>query len=93
MNFYAQIDRKTNCVDLVGTEEQGMPVPDNDIVYTIDITNHPQRDDIQQTMTYDPATDTFAFVQKEPIPPQPTELEILNAKIDYIAMLVEPEVV
>lgn len=87
---YAQIDRQTNIVNLVGTENEGMPIPDNDVVYTIEITDRLDFKTIKENMVYNPETDTFSDYLPEPYTPEPTENEIILARLDYLTMLVEP---
>jgi hypothetical protein len=51
------------------------------------------RDDIQEGWDYNSETGEFTEPQPIPAEPQevpPTEFEILEAKVDYLTMLVEP---
>ena len=57
---YAQINRQTNEVVLIGDKSIGMPIPDNACVYTIEISAHAQRADIDVGWVYDVNTDKFA---------------------------------
>lgn len=56
---YAQINRQTNEVVLIGDKSLGMPIPDNACVYTIDIRTHAQRAEIGVGWVYDANTNKF----------------------------------
>lgn len=90
MTYYAQIDKQTNVVGLVGTENEGMPVNDHPLVYTIDISNRQDFDKIKVNMVYNIETDTFDEWEPEPHVVEPTESEVILARLDYLTMLVEP---
>ena len=90
MKHYAQIDRKTNVVNLIGTENEGMPINNHPLVYTLEITDRPDFQNIKVNMAYILETDSFSEYVPEPIILEPTESEIILARLDYLTMLVEP---
>ena len=89
MRKYAQINLSKNRVDLIGDESLGMPI-EHPGIYTINIENHPQRDEIAMNMRYNRETDTFYWHVPEPTPePEPTEEEI--AQLDRDEMLLDQQ--
>lgn len=65
---YAQINACTNEVVLIGDESLGMPVADSNLVYTINISSHSQKDEIDVYWTYSKTTELFTEPSKDPLP-------------------------
>lgn len=65
---YAQINACTNEVVLIGDESLGMPVADSNLVYTINISSHSQKDKIDVYWTYSKTTELFTAPSKDPLP-------------------------
>lgn len=65
---YAQINACTNEVVLIGDESLGMPVADSNLVYTINISSHSQKDEIDVYWTYSKTTELFTAPSKDPLP-------------------------
>lgn len=75
---YAQIRRNGNVVCLVGDESLGMPITESHCVYTVDLKGHPQQNEVEENMIYNPKTDTFSWgrIVYEPEPNLYTVQEI-----------------
>lgn len=56
---FAQINRQTNEVVLIGDSTLGMPLPDDECIYTIDIRSHAQGDEIAVGWVYEADEDVF----------------------------------
>lgn len=83
--MYAQILKETMIVNLIGGKEVGLPL-EHPMVICIDISEHPQRNELKVGMSYDVNTDIFcdAPLKKndEAAPetkeePQPTQEDML----------------
>lgn len=58
---YAQVRTNGNVVCLVGDESLGMPITDSDVVYTINLMNHAQQNEVQEGMIYNKTKGIFEW--------------------------------
>lgn len=86
MNRYAMVLKSTRRFDRFVSIDNGCSD-----VYFVDMTDHPQKDEIRAGWFYNPEDNTFSEEDYlEPVFPEsePTQLDNIEAQVTYIAMMI-----